>query len=85
MTILHSSKQRTVLTEGLKLLAKALPVAILVMVLRLVLHDVLDINGIMSFGDIAAVLTGTALIIGLMLAGVISELMKMAEFKEWFK
>ena len=73
MTIPHSSQQRTVLTEGLKLLAKALPVAILVMVLRLVLHDVLDINGIMSFGDIAAVLTGTALIIGLMLAGVISD------------
>lgn len=73
VTIPHSSQQRTVLSEGLKLLAKALPVAILVMVLRFVLHDVLGINGIMSFGDIAAVLTGTALIIGLMLAGVIAD------------
>jgi len=73
MTTQHSSRRRTVLTEGLTLLVKALPVAILVMVLRFVLHDVLDINGIMGFGDAAAVLTGTALIIGLMLAGVISD------------
>lgn len=68
-----SARRRTVLTEGLTLLVKALPVAILVMVLRFLLHDVLGVNDIMGFGDAAAVLTGTALIIGLMLAGVISD------------
>jgi hypothetical protein len=73
MTSQPSSRRRTALTEGLTLLLKALPVAILVMVLRYLLHDVLGIEGIMSFGDAGAVLTGTALIIGLMLAGVIAD------------
>lgn len=73
MSIQHSSRRRTVLTEGLKLLVRSLPVAILVLVLRFILHDVLGINGIMGFGDAAAVVTGTALIIGLMLAGVIAD------------
>ena len=55
-----SARRRTVLTEGRTLLVQALPVAILVMVVRFVLHDVLDISGIMGFGDAGAVLTDTA-------------------------
>ncbi len=52
---------------------KALPVAIIVLLLRWILHYGFDVNGLMSFSDAGAVLTGATVIVGLMLAGVIAD------------
>lgn len=59
--------------QGLILFAKALPIALLVVAARFVFHKVFGFGEIMSFSDSAAVLTGAALIIGFMLAGVIAD------------
>ena len=56
-----------------RLILRALPVAILVLVLRYVVHNALDIQGIVSFSDAGAVITGATIIVGLMLAGVIAD------------
>ena len=63
-------------SQGLLLVIKALPVAIIVLLLRWILHYGFDVNGLMSFSDAASVLTGASVIVGLMLAGV------MADYKE---
>ena len=63
-------------SQGLLLVIKALPVAIIVLLLRWILHYGFDVNGLMSFSDAGAVLTGATVIVGLMLAGV------MADYKE---
>ncbi len=63
-------------SQGLLLVLKALPVAIFVLILRWILHYGFGVNGLMSFSDAAAVLTGATVIVGLMLAGV------MADYKE---
>lgn len=52
---------------------RALPVAVLVVVARWVLHSWFDVSGIMSFGDAGAVITGATIIVGLMLAGVLAD------------
>ena len=51
----------------------ALPLAGLVLVLRYLLHDVAGKSGFLAFSDTGAVITGTALIVGLMLTGVIAD------------
>lgn len=60
-------------SQGLLLVVKALPVAITVLILRWTLHYGFGVNGLMSFSDAAAVLTGATVIVGLMLAGVMSD------------
>jgi len=52
---------------------KALPVAIIVLILRWILHYGFDVNGLMSFSDATSVLTGATVIVGLMLAGVVAD------------
>jgi len=76
VTATSASAKRSVVYQGLILFVKALPVALLVVAARYVFHKVFGFSDIMSFSDAAAVLTGAALIIGFMLAGVI------ADFKE---
>jgi hypothetical protein len=44
-----------------------------VLVLRYVVHNALDIQGIVTFSDAGAVITGATIIVGLMLAGVIAD------------
>jgi len=56
-----------------RLVARALPVAALVLVLRYLVHSTLDISGIVTFSDAGAVITGATIIVGLMLAGVIAD------------
>lgn len=63
-------------SQGLLLVIKALPVAIIVLLLRWILHYGFDVNGLMSFSDATSVMTGATVIVGLMLAGV------MADYKE---
>lgn len=60
-------------SQGLLLAVKALPVAITVLPLRWILHYGFGVNGLMSFSVAAAVLTGATVIVGLMLAGVMSD------------
>jgi len=57
----------------LRILLRAAPAAILVLALRFVLHTLIGESGILAFSDTAAVLTGTALVMGLMLSGVIAD------------
>ena len=56
-----------------RLVLRAIPVALLVLVLRYVVHNTLDLNGIVTFSDAGAVITGATIIVGLMLAGVIAD------------
>ena len=65
--------KRSIAFQGLILFLKALPVALLVVAARYLFHNVFGFSEIMSFSDAAAVLTGAALIIGFMLAGVIAD------------
>lgn len=60
-------------SQGLLLVFKAIPVALTVLLLRWILHYGFDVNGLMSFSDAGAVLTGATVIVGLMLAGVIAD------------
>ena len=59
-----------------RLLVSTLPWVLLLIAVTALRDDVLGISGLVDFSDIGAILTGAALIIGLMLAGVI------ADFKE---
>ncbi len=56
-----------------RILILAAPAAIAVLALRFALHVSAGKSGILAFSDTAAVLTGTALIMGLMLSGVIAD------------
>lgn len=56
-----------------RLLLKTLPVALGVLAARHFLQDVERLQGAISFGDTATVLTAAALIMGLMLGGVIGD------------
>jgi hypothetical protein len=56
-----------------RLVIKTLPWVLLVLALVYVRQDVLGVRSLVDFGDLGAVLTGAALIIGFMLAGVISD------------
>ena len=53
-------------SQGLLLVIKALPVAIIVLLLRWILHYGFDVNGLMSFSDATSVMTGATVIVGLM-------------------
>jgi hypothetical protein len=59
-----------------RLLVSTLPWVLLLLAVTALRDDVLHVSGLVDFSDIGAILTGAALIIGLMLAGVI------ADFKE---
>jgi hypothetical protein len=52
---------------------RAVPIAIAVLIARYVVHNLLDLNGVVSFSDAGAVITGATIIVGLMLAGVLSD------------
>jgi hypothetical protein len=56
-----------------RLVVKTLPWVLIVLGVMFVRQYVLDIRSVVDFSDIGAVLTGAALIIGFMLAGVISD------------
>jgi hypothetical protein len=56
-----------------RLVLRALPVALVVLVLRFVLHNAFNVQGIVTFADAGSVITGATIIVGLMLAGVISD------------
>lgn len=56
-----------------QLVLKSLPIAIAVLVLRYLAQGVPALKGAVTFGDAGAVLTGAALIMGLMLGGVIGD------------
>ena len=56
-----------------RLLINALPFALIVVGIRYIVHHQLNVNVEVSFGDTSAVLTGAALILGLMLSGVIAD------------
>ena len=56
-----------------RLLYVAVPVAAAVLGLRYYVHNVLGINELVSFGDAGPVITGAALILGLMLSGVMGD------------
>lgn len=56
-----------------RLVIKTLPWVLFVLGLTYVRQDVLGIQSLLDFGDIGAILTAAALIIGFMLAGVISD------------
>ncbi len=56
-----------------RLLIISLPVVVVVLGLRYVVHDVAGINDVVSFSDAGAVLTGASIIVGLMLGGVIAD------------
>ena len=55
------------------LVLKAAPVAVIVLLLRAAVHTVDSLKGMVTFADTGAVLTGAALIMGLMLGGVIGD------------
>jgi hypothetical protein len=56
-----------------RLVIKTLPWVLLILGLTSVRQYVLGIQSLVDFGDIGAILTAAALIIGFMLAGVISD------------
>ena len=56
-----------------RLLFVALPITAIVLGLRYLVHDVFDVNKLVSFSDAGPVITGAALILGLMLSGVLGD------------
>ena len=56
-----------------KLLITTLPIVALVVALALVRDHVLQVKGIIEFADVTPLLSGVALIVGLMLAGVLTD------------
>lgn len=56
-----------------RLLTVAVPVAGIVLGIRYLVHDVMGINELVTFGDAGPVITGAALILGLMLSGVMGD------------
>ncbi len=56
-----------------RILLQSIPLAIVVLILRYLLHNVAGKSEILQFSDTSSVLTGAALIMGLMLAGVIGD------------
>lgn len=56
-----------------RLLFVAVPVSAAVLALRYLVHDVLNFNELVSFSDAGPVITGAALILGLMLSGVMGD------------
>ena len=63
-----------------KLVLRALPVAVVVLVGRYVVHNALDVSGLVTFSDAGAVITGATIIVGLMLAGVLSDYKESEKF-----
>ena len=63
-----------------RLVFRALPVALLVLVARYVLHNSMDVKGLVSFSDAGAVITGATIIVGLMLAGVLADYKESEKF-----
>ena len=61
------------MSNKFRLLVKALPVVVAVLVGRWVLFEVADVGEIVSFGEAGAVITGVTLIMGFMLAGVLAD------------
>lgn len=56
-----------------KLLITTLPLVILVVAIALIRDYVLQVKGIIEFSDVTPLLSGVALIVGLMLAGVLTD------------
>mgnify|MGYP006272734717 CR=1 FL=1 len=56
-----------------RLLSVAVPVTAVVLGIRYLVHDVLGYKELVSFGDAGPVITGAALILGLMLSGVMGD------------
>ena len=56
-----------------RLVITSLPIMLAVLALRYVVTKVLGYDDLLAFGDTGAVLTGAALIMGLMLGGVIGD------------
>jgi len=56
-----------------RLIARALPIGIAVLVLRLIFHTVFSADGLVTFGDTGGIITGATIVVGLMLAGVIGD------------
>lgn len=63
-----------------KLVLRAAPVAVVVLVSRYIVHNTLDISGLVTFSDAGAVITGATIIVGLMLAGVLSDYKESEKF-----
>ena len=61
-------------------MSRALPVALVVLVARYIVHNSLDISGLVTFGDAGAVITGATIIVGLMLAGVLADYKESEKF-----
>src|SRR3989337_2737031 len=56
-----------------KLLLKTLPIVVLVVALALVRDYILQVKGIIEFSEVSPLLSAVALIIGFMLAGVLTD------------
>ena len=56
-----------------RLLVGSLPVVVLVLIVRFVIQNVLDIGEVATFGEIGSVITGVTLILGFMLGGVLAD------------
>lgn len=54
--------------------------AAIVLIARYVLHNSLDISGLVTFSDAGAVITGATIIVGLMLAGVLADYKESEKF-----
>ncbi len=56
-----------------RLLYGSLPVVVAVLAIRYLLHEMIGIGEIATFGEIGSVITGVTLILGFMLAGVLAD------------
>lgn|GEM_PF-1009479 len=65
--------RRVIRLKNWRILAWAIAVAIGVLVLRTTFHSLAGKSGLIPFADTAAVLTGAALVMGLILSGVLSD------------
>jgi hypothetical protein len=63
-----------------RLVLRALPVAVIVLIGRFIFHNALDVSGLVTFSDAGAVITGATIIVGLMLAGVLSDYKESEKF-----
>lgn len=63
-----------------RLVTRAIPVALIVLAARYILHNALDVSGLVTFSDAGAVITGATIIVGLMLAGVLSDYKESEKF-----
>lgn len=67
----------SVLVSGrFRLIIGSLPVVVAVLAARFLLHETWEIGEVASFGEIGSVITGVSLILGFMLAGVLTDYKK---------